>query len=124
MAHHGRQSADEQLRLALACGATIETAANRAGVSVRTAYRRLRNPEFRRQVRELRAEIVQRTSSALSAASSEAVKTLIALQQAAQPAGVRLGAAKAILEIGIRLREITELEERISELESRVSGET
>ena len=47
----------------------------------------------------------------------EAVKTLIALQGAGVPSPVRLGAAKGILEIGIRLREVVDLEKRVSELE-------
>ena len=50
MGHQGRRRADDQLRLALACGATVEAAAKKAGVSVRTAHRRLTCPAFRRSV--------------------------------------------------------------------------
>jgi len=46
VAHRGRKEADEALLQALACGATVETAAQRAGIGERTAYRRLADPEF------------------------------------------------------------------------------
>lgn len=122
MAHQGRRSADQQLRLALACGATVAAAAHAAGVSDRTAHRRLRSSAFRRSVQDLRTEILQRSAAALSAASSEAVKTLLELQKASSAGPVRLGAARAILEIGMRLREVTELEGRIAALEEQLAG--
>src|SRR5262249_32605480 len=46
MARGRRNTADEQLLMALACGATVEAAARAAHVSVSTAYRRLREPAF------------------------------------------------------------------------------
>jgi len=46
MAQQGRRHADAALRLALACGATVENAARAAGVSERTLYRRLKDPVF------------------------------------------------------------------------------
>jgi hypothetical protein len=54
----------------------------------------------------------------LSAAGGEAVKTLLALQKDTVPAAVRLGAARAILELGVKLRETAELQERIAALEA------
>ena len=44
------KEATKVLLQALACGANLENAARKAGVSERTAYRRLGDPEFRRQV--------------------------------------------------------------------------
>src|SRR4051794_10240778 len=113
MAHQGRRNADDQLRLALACGATVEAAARQAGVSPRTAYRRLGDPAFRLAVATLRVEMIQRTAATLTAAGGEAVKALVALLAAAEPGPVRLGAAKAILEIGIKFREVADLEQRL-----------
>jgi hypothetical protein len=119
MAQRGRRNADHRLLLALACGATVESAARQAGVSESTAYRRLAAPEFRRQLQNLRADMVQRTAGMLTAAAGEAVKTLLSLQQATTPAAVRLGAARAILELGLKVREIADLEERLAALEQR-----
>src|SRR6516225_4059343 len=106
MAQNGRRSADETLLLALACGATVETAARQAGISERTAYRRLQDNEFQRKLQALRAAMVQRTSGALTAAGMEFVKTLVALAAPGIPPATRLGAARAGLELGMKVREV------------------
>ncbi len=122
MAHRGRKGADEALLLALACGATVEAAAQSVGLSERTAYRRLTNPTFRHRLQALRADMVQRTAGMLTAASMEAVKTLLALQKESIPAAVRLGAARSVLELGMKVRETAELEQRLRALEERLAG--
>jgi hypothetical protein len=121
MPHTGRKNADEALLLALACGATVEQAAQKAGVSARTAHRRLADPAFRHRVQVARGEMVQRSAAMLTAAALEAVKTLLTLQHAAVPAAVRLGAARAVLEIGVKLREMADVEERLTALERRLA---
>jgi hypothetical protein len=122
MAQNGRRNADQRLLLALACGATVESAARQAGVSESTVYRRLADPDFRQQLHAVRSDMVQRTAGALTAAATEAVRTLLDLQKPAVPAAVRLGAARAVLEIGVKLREVAELEERLTALEQQVGG--
>jgi hypothetical protein len=118
MAQRGKRHADQKLLLALACGASVEMAAQSAGVSLSTAYRRLAEPDFQRQLQQLRADMVQRTAGTLTAAGGEAVKTLLALQKEAMPPATRLGAARAILELGVKIRETAELQERIAALEA------
>src|SRR5262245_52086420 len=118
----GVTKAATTLALALACGATVEVAARQAGLSLRTAYRRLAEPAFRRQVQQVRADMVQRSAGALTAAATESIKTLLALQAASIPPATRLGAARAVLEIGIRLREVADLESRITALEEQLAG--
>jgi hypothetical protein len=113
--------ADSTLLLALACGATVEAAARQCGLSERTVYRRLAKPEFRQRIQALRADMVQRASGALTAAATEAVRTLLALQKDSVAAAVRLGAARAILEIGIKMREVADLEGRIAALEEMLT---
>jgi hypothetical protein len=51
----------------------------------------------------------------------EAIKTLVALQNNTTPPAVRLGAARAILELGTKLREASEWEARLSTLEQRMA---
>jgi hypothetical protein len=121
VATHGKKKTDEALILALACGTPVETAAAKSGVSERTVYRRLKEPEFRRRVQTTRAEMVERAASMLTAASMQAVKTLLALQETSAPPAVRLGAARAILDISIRYREITELQERLTAVEQQLA---
>src|SRR5687767_9697215 len=100
----GRKNADSGLVVALACGATVEAAAKAAGVSESTVHRRLREPTFRQRVVEARDEMVSRSVARLSATSTLAADTLRGLL-AARSETVRLGAARAVLELGSRLRE-------------------
>jgi hypothetical protein len=112
-----RKSADDALVLALACGATLEAAAAKCGVSRKTVQRRLGETGFQAKLQRARAEMVQRATAMLTAAAMEAVKTLLDLQGKACPATTRLGAAKAVLEIGSRLRTENELISRLEAAE-------
>ena len=116
-----RKNTDEALLLALACGASVENAARIAGMSARTAQRRLAEPAFRKRLQDLRTDMAQRTGGMLTAAGMEAVKTLISLQDGSIAAPVRLGAARTVLEFGIKLRENNELAERIAALEAQAA---
>jgi hypothetical protein len=120
MADKQRKKAEDTLLLALACGATVEGAARQCRLSERTVYRRLADPAFGRRLQELRADMVQRTAGALTATATEAVRTLLELQKATVPAAVRLGAARAVLELGMKFRETAELTERIAALEKQL----
>jgi hypothetical protein len=120
MPKNQRKKADETLLLTLACGASVDAAARQCNLSKRTVYRRLENPSFRRQMLALRADMVERTAGTLTAAGAESVRTLIVLQQPAIAAAVRLGAARAVLELGVKLREAAELEGRIAALEQQL----
>ena len=122
MASQGRQAADDQLVITLACGSTVENAAQKTGLSESTAYRRLRDRKFRTRLNQFRADMVGRAAGMLTAAAMEAVKTLVELQDRSTPAMVRLNAARAILELGTKLRESAELTERISALEEQLYG--
>ena len=115
-----RKTTDAALLLALACGATVDNAARSAGLSARTAHRRLQEEGLRQRLQDLRSDMVQRTAGMLTAASLEAVKTLLVLQEASQPANVRLGAARSILELGLKVRELTDLQDRLSALETKM----
>jgi len=122
MARPKTSRANEKLIAALACGATYESAARQAGVSVSTVYRRLADPDFCRQLQAFRSEIVQRTADGLTAAGLEFVKTLIALVGTGTPPATRLGAAKAGLELGMKIRENANMEQRLAALEERLAA--
>ena len=114
---------NEALLIALACGSTVEAAAAKAGLGERTVYRRLEDPDFRDQLQEFRGKMVERASAMLSASGMEAVKTLLGLLERSIPHAVRLGAAKAILEIGMKLRDLLEVEQRLSALENAINAQ-
>jgi len=123
MPKNGRRQANQMLLVALACGATVEAAAQKAGLSQATVYRRLLDPEFKRRIQQAQSDMVKRASGTLTAAGMEAIKTLLSLlQTSSTPAAVRLGAARAVLELGTKLRDNVELEERLRALEERLFG--
>ena len=113
----GRKQGDDLLITSLACGATVEAAAHKAGMCERSVYRRLESKEFKQRLQDFRDDIVKRTSAVLTAASMEAVKTLVSLMERSTAPSARLGAARSVLEISMKLREVVELEDRIRALE-------
>jgi hypothetical protein len=118
-----RKKNEDALLLALACGATVEAAAKQCGICDRTVYRRLKEPAFKAKLSEMRSDMVRRAAGMLTAAASAAVNTLLSLQKESAPPAVRLGAARAILELGIKVREMAELENRIAALEAQLNGD-
>ena len=58
MAAAHRNKNGDHLRMALACGPTVEAAARQCGLSDRTAYRRLQDGEFKRRLEAVRADMV------------------------------------------------------------------
>ena len=120
MAGGDRKNADGALIAALAGGATVQEAARTAGVSESTAYRRLKEPAFCQRVAEARSEMIARAVGVLARGSTAAATTL-ALLLKAESETVRLGAARSILELAVKLRETEELERRIGALEERLS---
>jgi hypothetical protein len=120
MSRKRRKRGDEVLVTALACGATVEGAARKAGLSVRTVYRRQADPDFQSRLRQERAELTRRAAGLLTAASLESVRTLVELQGTASPPAARLGAARAVIDLGMKLREEADLAERVAELERRL----
>ncbi len=89
---------DDQLFQALVSGCHIENAASIAGISVRTAYRRLADPVFKQQLQEARQSLRESILAKLSDAGHDAVGTLWELMQTAEDEGVRLRAARAVLD--------------------------
>ena len=122
MAGGDRKNADPALIAALAGGATVQDAARQAGVSERTAHRRLDDAAFQQEVFAARAALITGAVCKLAAASTEAADTLRALLAADTPPAVRLGACRAILELGTKRRESEEHEARIRALEEHLAA--
>ena len=110
----------EAAALSLAAGATQEEAAEESGAGHRTIKTWLANhPAFVWRIQELRAEMTARALGRLVENMVSAVDTLGYLSRKGKSESVRLNAARAVLEMGTKLRESVELEQRITELESR-----
>jgi hypothetical protein len=121
MAKYDKRKADPLILAALVCGASSEQAGAKAGVSGRTVRRRLNNAAFRRKLNRVRNEMQMRTADQLSAAGTEAVRTLIRLMNAAAPPNTQLGAARSVVELGIKVRETADLAVRLTEVEQRLA---
>ncbi len=113
----------ERALRALASGASLRGAAAAARVSDRTLRRWRHDPCFLQKVRKAQSGVVALATGELCAASLDAVQVLrdIATDEAA-PAGVRVTAARCVMELVIRSREIDELEGRIDFLEHQVAA--
>jgi hypothetical protein len=103
----------------LASGCTIEAAASASGAAVRTIKSWLAGlPGFRARFDQLRGEMTAHALGRLISSMTVASKTLAFLCRKAQSETVRLGAARAVLEMAVKMRETVELEERIAKLEA------
>jgi hypothetical protein len=122
MARKPNQAAQQVLLAVLAVGATVENAARKANISERTVYRWLADPDFQARIEQQRRENMVRTAGMLSGAALASVKTLVDLQQDVSVAAtVRRGAARDVLEMAVKYRESTELEQRLLGIEDRLS---
>jgi hypothetical protein len=122
MPHQGRKKADQVLSVALAFGGTVAAAARAAGVGEATVYRRLKDPEFCKMVEQAKTDMVQRTSGALTGFGMEAAKTMAELMKPANPPSIRLGASRSVLEMGMKVREREDLEQRLAALEQQAEA--
>ena len=85
-------------------------------------YSRLRAADFQARVKLVRSDMVRRSAGLLSAAAGQAVQTLLELTRSPTPPTVRLGAARAVLELGLKVREVAELEVEVRALEERLDA--
>jgi hypothetical protein len=111
-----RTRSEEVLLASLAAGDPVERAAQVAGLSQRTAYRRLNDPGFQQRLAHARDELVREALAGLASSASDAVRTLQRLLTA-ESEHVQLRAARTVLEQLLRLRETLELADRVSALE-------
>lgn len=96
------QRGDALLVVALAAGSSVRDAATQAGVSERTAWRRLSDEQFRRAVAEARAQVIETGIGHLADLTTKAVDTLAAVMDCDDPRA-RLAAAQAVLKLSLPL---------------------
>jgi hypothetical protein len=118
MAHGGRRKADEALAAALAMGNTLRDAARAIGIGERTAARRWADAAFKRRVSELRGDMVARSLGRMADAMTDAADVLRKLLKA-KSESVRLGTARSLIELGLKLRDSIEVDARLAALEAR-----
>jgi predicted transcriptional regulator len=107
---------DDLILQALVTGMTIRESAEIVGVNEKTVRRRLQDPDFAGRLAGHRLEITRAVLDRMVDASVDAVDTLKKLLSA-KGETVRLGAARAIIELGAKLQENGQQAERLAELE-------
>lgn len=98
-------------------------AAEAAGVQRQTIYRWLKLPHFRAALAEAEAEALASLSRALVRLGDNATATLEqAMGDDESSWSVKVRAADVVLSRLLQLRELVDLEQRVSELERQLSG--
>jgi DNA-binding NarL/FixJ family response regulator len=111
---------DVNLALALACGKTIKDAAEEVGVCRQTVYRRLTNPRFRHRVANLRGQLMASALGRLADNMTRAADQLCSLLDLDDPK-VRLRTARTLLQMGIKLRDSVDTNDRLQDLEAELA---
>jgi hypothetical protein len=106
----------EALALARAQGMTWRKAAVKAGVAESTCYLWAAEPWFAKRVTELRGEMFDRAVCILARGNAAAAQRLVKLSKSKDEKVARL-ASRDVLEMGTKLRDSTELAERLAVLE-------
>jgi len=105
---------------ALLLAPTIEDAARRAKVSVRTMYNRLQNPEFKRAYNDRRRDLVEISLGRLEKSLDRAIHTLNKNMGCGRASDENT-AAKAVIDYVLSAREQQEITRRLDALEETLS---
>jgi DNA-binding transcriptional ArsR family regulator len=107
--------------LALVEHGSVAQAADACNLSRQTLYRWLREPAFTRELREASGSQVEQASRRLDSLLLRAIDELERLLSSESEQQRRL-AVDSILSHGVRLRELTQLEQRVRALEDRAGS--
>jgi hypothetical protein len=120
MSTRGSKLARKQQAAVAALLAEPTHAAAAAGISLATLQRWLLTPAFQAAYRAARRQVVEHVVARLQQAGGQAVETLRANLAAERP-GDQIRAACAVIDYALRGLEITDLVERVAELERVVA---
>ena len=119
MSQFDTENKDVLLAMALAAGASASDAARQLEVSISTVKRRMADPDFRRFVADLRAEMLARALGRVTDNMTRAADTLARLLDSQNPA-IQIRAARALLALGLRLHEAVDVADRVREIEAEL----
>jgi hypothetical protein len=93
--------------------------AERVGLSARHVRRVLAEPAVKGQLRELEAERLRAVARRAASLGSSAVATLASISgDRKEPAAARVSAAKALLDVMLKVGELATIDERLTALEA------
>jgi hypothetical protein len=101
----------------------LPSAAKALGLNEKTLRRWLLIPEFQEKYRAAKRELIQGAIHTLLHAAGTATHTLVTIMQdAAQPASARVGAARCVLQMVIESLHQDETEARLMDMETRLAA--
>lgn len=101
--------------------AHCEEACKKAGISRNCFYEWLKQPKFKAVLENLRNEVVQDAIAHLKINSTKAAETLISLTARTDNPSVQRAAANDILNHVMKFKEVMEIEQRLNEIERKIS---
>jgi hypothetical protein len=107
----------ERFIMALLSNPSVEAAAESVGISRVTAWRWMRDQTFLERLHEVRRDAWGRAMAQLQEAGPEAVEALRRTLREAENEAPRVSAAKTILDLGLRVVELGDIEQRLARLE-------
>ena len=114
---------DEKLMVALLNCPSVRAAAEETGIAERTIYKRLKRPDFRERFDAYRRQIITNACMALESRMSDAIECLAdMMNDGGLSPGIRLRAARSIIEYGLRAYEMTDILPRLEALEEAEKG--
>lgn len=121
MAENVRSGRVDAFLVSIASEKTVRESAKEVGVAERTVYRWLQKAENRMRVNSLRSEYCEQAVGKLAQCAIEAALTMRELLDSSSDS-IRLNAARSILDFGMQLRQFSEFEQRIQQLEERANA--
>ncbi|MEW5983456.1 MAG: hypothetical protein AB1806_13970 [Acidobacteriota bacterium] len=118
---HGRKprAVRERAIVAVLSERSLAEAAKRAGIGEKTLKEWLaRDPEFQADLAEARRTAFEAGMGRVQALVSKSVETLDGLLDPSEPPGVRLGAARTLVEIGLHQQDAEIIQRRMAEIEA------
>ena len=102
---------------------TVAEAAHEVGVTERTGYKYLANPDVKQAIAQALDVVLAQATQLAVASITGSLDTLVEIHNGRDnPAGARVSAARALVLWGLRLREALDLAERVTELETWLAG--
>ena len=117
----GERKWEAAIAALLECG-TEREAAKRCGLSLRGLKRLLADGDFQAHYRAARSRLIQNATLRLRRNMAGAADVLSRIASNRKtPAGPRVSAARAVIELGLRAHEIEDLAERLTVLERELN---
>jgi len=111
----------QQLAIAEFLGSpSIEEACRRTKVARGTMYKWLADPTFQAELKRQRETLVEQAFNLLKAGMNRAVEKLLGLLEVESQLGIQLRAAQTLLDQGIKVVELQDLEGRLEALEAHL----